>query len=1204
MEGGLALLTPTALPDGFFIGARIAGTDCRVTQFEAHRGALHFSEAVSPGLTRLDLETGLEAPLVGAHLLTSTPLEATLPPIAFRLATTRGTNALLEGQGARVALFITQGFGDLLRIGDQTRPDLFALHIQRPEPLHAAVVEVAARQTKEGKVVRPLNLEAIRPQAERLLAEGIDTACVALLHSYRQPQCERQLAAFLRETGFALVITSTEVSPRIHFVRRTETALIDAYLAPLMEAYLGEVEAGLEGPSTLRIMTSAGGLIVRERFRPIDCLLSGPAGGVVGAAGVGRQLGREKILAFDMGGTSTDVSRYDGRYHYHRDLRVGPAKLQSDALRITTVAAGGGSICTLDRGALKVGPESAGASPGPACYGAGGPLTLTDVHALLGRLSAEQFAIPLDQPAAEDRWRIFLRQHRLHPQDAEAYLEGFLQIANERMADAIRSISVREGEDPSEYALLAFGGAGGLHACALADLLEIDEIIVPGDAGILSARGLERATLEAQRTRQVLLPWEAALPKIAPWSRELSTEALAELALAPEACEILVEGELRFLGQESTLTIPLQGDPPTVFLREYARIFGHVPDRGIELESLRVRVREGSSPVTREQFAKVTSRAAPSSKLERPHARGSKRDLPRIRSDAVPTDDIISGPLLVTDPHCTVLVERGWSLQRGSAGTLRLLSHQRSTHAAGQRPPEVSLELFTQRFRNVVQAMGDQLKKTALSTNVKERMDYSCCLLDNRGRLIANAPHIPVHLGAMGLCLRRVMETLPIREGDVILTNHPAFGGSHLPDLTVIMPVFWEGHLLGFVANRAHHAEIGGIRPGSMPPNASCLEEEGVIIPPIYLFDRGASREDAVRAHLSGAPYPTRALEENLADLRAQVAACRAGAHLLTDLVVKYGRTEVEDQFAKLYQNAATCARSALSQHLGQAITVSETLDDGSTIRVRLEPDGDTFAVDFSGTTVGHQANLQATPAIVRSALIYVIRLLQTRDLPLNEGLLDAVEVRLPTCFLNPDFDTEPLPPVVGGNVETSQRLVDTLLKAFDIVACSQGTMNNLIFGDDTISYYETICGGAGAGPGFDGASAVHTHMTNTAITDPEILELRYPVTLRRFAIRTGSGGRGQGRGGDGVIRELEFLAPLSVSLLTQHRTTAPYGLAGGQAGKPGVQYLIRGDREISLPSLSSFEAAPGDRLLIQTPGGGGWGKPPQRAAISPSSQL
>ena len=440
-------------------------------------------------------------------------------------------------------------------------------------------------------------------------------------------------------------------------------------------------------------------------------------------------------------------------------------------------------------------------------------------------------------------------------------------------------------------------------------------------------------------------------------------------------------------------------------------------------------------------------------------------------------------------------------------------------------------------------------------------MDYSCCLLDNRGRLIANAPHIPVHLGAMGLCLRRVMETLPIREGDVILTNHPAFGGSHLPDLTVIMPVFWEGHLLGFVANRAHHAEIGGIRPGSMPPNASCLEEEGVIIPPIYLFDRGVSREDAVRAHLSGAPYPTRALEENLADLRAQVAACRAGAHLLTGLVVKYGRTEVEDQFAKLYQNAATCARSALSQHLGQAITVSEALDDGSTIRVRLEPDGDTFAVDFSGTTVGHQANLQATPAIVRSALIYVIRLLQTRDLPLNEGLLDAVEVRLPTCFLNPDFDTEPLPPVVGGNVETSQRLVDTLLKAFDIVACSQGTMNNLIFGDDTISYYETICGGAGAGPGFDGASAVHTHMTNTAITDPEILELRYPVTLRRFAIRTGSGGRGQGRGGNGVIRELEFLAPLSVSLLTQHRTTAPYGLAGGQAGKPGVQYLIRGGR-------------------------------------------
>ncbi|MFT4638867.1 MAG: 5-oxoprolinase (ATP-hydrolyzing) [Verrucomicrobiales bacterium] len=1121
------------------------------------RRAVRFDEPLSPAHSRLDLDAGREAPLVGAHLLTHTPLSAPLPPIAFRLATTRGTNALLEGRGAKVALFITAGFGDLLRIGDQTRPNLFALNIVRPEPLHAAVVEVSGRQDKDGNLLHEIDFESIQEEAKRLLADGIDTACVALLHSYRNPEPERAVAALLREMGFALVITSTELSSRIHFGRRTETALINAYLAPLMEAYLSDVRGRLHPDSTLRIMTSAGGLVSRERFRPIDSLLSGPAGGVVGAVSIGHQLGLQKILAFDMGGTSTDVSRYDGHYHYQRELRIGQARLQSDALHIETVAAGGGSICSVERSSLKVGPESAGASPGPACYGAGGPLTLTDVHALLGRLSTETFAIPLDLQAAKDRWATFLDENDLSPDQTPAYLAGFLQIANERMADAIRSISVREGEDPSEYALLAFGGAGGLHACALADLLGITEVIVPQDAGILSARGLQQATLEAQRDRQVLMLWDEAAAKVGPWSEEMADHALEEIGLESSACDIRIEGELRFVGQEATLTVSLKSDATETFLRDYQRIFGHAPDRKIEIESIRVRVREHALSFESEVFVEK---------------------------------DVLSGPLLVPDPHGSLMIEPGWEAERGTLGTLRLRSNKPTDTEDASHPPEVLLELFTQRFRHVVQSMGDQLKKTALSTNVKERMDYSCCLLDARGQLIANAPHIPVHLGAMGICVRRVMETLPTRDGDVILTNHPAYGGSHLPDLTVIMPVFHQGELFGFVANRAHHAEIGGIRPGSMPPDATCLEEEGILIPPMHLFEKGQSCEDAVKAHLLDNAHPTRAIEENLADLSAQVASCRTGAHLLIQLLDKHGTAIVSDQLGLLYQCAADCSLASLREHLPAPVAVIESLDDGSEIHLQLTPSEDRITIDFAGTTRRHPANLNATPAIVHSALIYVIRLLQTRDLPLNEGLLDGVSIHLPTCFLNPDFDAKPSPPVVGGNVESSQRLVDTLLKAFDIVACSQGTMNNLIFGNDTVSYYETICGGAGAGPDFHGACAVHTHMTNTAITDPEILEWRYPVRLWRFAIRQGSGGQGQHRGGDGVIREFEFLAPLAVSLLTQHRKTGPYGRHGGQDGKPGSQHLIHNGCETTLESLASFDSKPGDRLIIKTPGGGAWG--------------
>ncbi len=1125
----------------------------------------------------------MEAPLVGAHLLTATPLSAPLPPIQFRLATTRGTNALLECQGAKVAFFVTQGFGDLLRIGDQTRPDLFALAVERQEPLHAKVIEVAERLDARGQILDSLDLDMVRPAAQAALQEGVRTACVALMHAYQNPVHESALSVALKSLGFHTVVTSSETSSRIHFGRRAETALVDAYLAPIMDDYLEKVQGGLSEGGSLRIMTSAGGLATRAHFRPKDSLLSGPAGGVVGAAWAGRRAHRSKLLAFDMGGTSTDVSRIDGDYHYQRDLCVGPARLQTRALRIETVAAGGGSICRYAQGALKVGPESAGASPGPAVYGAKGPITLTDVHALLGRLSAEQFAIPLDLPAAERAWQAFLDDHRLAPERSRDYLQGFLQIANERMANAIRSISVREGADPSEYTLLAFGGAGGLHACALADLLDIETIIVPQEAGILSARGLSEARIEATRERQVLQPWDRIHAEWPHWAEALTEEALAEIQLPRESCEIILEAELRFVGQEASLTVVLADDPLASFHEQYETIFGHLPERPIEMESLRVRVRERPH--------------APSTLLLKEANAVQDPITPTIAWNSLPVDAKVRGPILVTDAHCTVMVEDGWTIQRDGQDTLHMHRERLSKQASETRPPEVLLELFTQRFRHVVQSMGDQLERTAISTNVKERLDFSCCLLDAEGRLLANAPHIPVHLGAMGLCVRRVLETMRLNAGDVVLTNHPAFGGSHLPDLTVIMPVYHQERLLGFVANRAHHAEIGGIRPGSMPPHASCLEEEGVVIPPMHLFRSGRSCEEDVRVHLLEALFPTRAIEENLADLRAQVASCRTGAQLLRQLVTEHGEATIRDQFSQLYQSAAQASARAWKTHLTSSVTVREALDDGSVIQVTMTPGANRQHLSFAGTSHSHPANLHATPAIVRSALLYVLRLLQTRDLPLNEGLLEGLEIDLPHCFLHPAFDQHPMPPVVGGNVETSQRLVDALLKAFQIVACSQGTMNNLIFGNEKVSYYETICGGAGAGPTFHGAHAVHTHMTNTAITDPEILEWRYPVRLRQFAIRSGSGGKGAYRGGDGVIRELEFLAPLAVSLLTQHRTAGPYGLHGGQPGSPGKQILIAAHgHSQELPPLASIDVNPGDRLRVETPGGGGWGTPPTLA--------
>lgn len=1179
--------------------------------------------SVTPG-TAFEVSSGEEAPILAARLVTGTPLAKPLPPLEMRLATTRGTNALLERRGAPVALFITRGFGDLLRIGTQQRPDLFALDIRRPSPLTHTIVEVPERLAADGTVLSGLNVDELRPTVERLAASGLRSAAVALLHSYRNPRHEEELEALLLEAGFQSVSRSSALAPFLRILPRAETAVVDAYLSPIIGAYLSGVRSAFAGDARpgaatppgarLHVMTSAGGLVRAEEFRAKDSLLSGPAGGVVGAALAGRRAGFNRVIAFDMGGTSTDVARIDGDYEYVWEHKVAGARLLAPAMAIESVAAGGGSICTLDAEGLRVGPQSAGAVPGPACYGAGGPLTLTDANLLLRRLDPARFGIPLHAAAAEARMealRTALEAQSGETIPAPALAEGLVALADERMADAIRGISLRKGYDPAEYALVAFGGAGPQHACGVAKSLGIRTIVVPPDAGLLSALGIGYAVIERFAERQVLAPLESVNAQLPAWLTELSAAALREVVgegVAPgDAIVRRRIASLRYTGQESTLPVEYNEAEPlaAAFERHYREVFGHAPERRpVELESLRVVASSRPDPIT--ASAPVPPADALPTGSTPLWIGGRWTEAARFERGELAAGARMHGPALVWERHTATFIDEGWAGEVDGSGAL-ILRAMRAAATADDAATEplnrgtvaaVREELFIHRFQALVGEMGEQLRRTALSVNVRERLDFSCALLDPHGELVVNAPHIPVHLGALGLCVRRVRDTLPLGPGDVAVTNHPAFGGSHLPDVTVIAPVFdAAGTLLGYVANRAHHAEIGGTRPGSMPPAAHTLVEEGVVIAPTYLIRRGEARWDAVQALLQGAPHPSRAIDENLADLRAQVAAAHRGATLLRELTAQHGARSISGAMEALKHRAESRVRGALAARTDGVYEAEERLDDGSPLRVRIEIRGDAATLDFSGSAGVHPGNLNATPAIVRSVALYVLRLLVAETLPLNEGLLRAVELRIPQGLLNPPFpeDAARAPAVVGGNIETSQRLVDVLLKALGLAACSQGTMNNVLFGNERFGYYETVCGGAGAGPGWAGASAVHTHMTNTRITDPEVLEHRYPVRVARFEIRRGSGGAGRWPGGDGVVRELEFLEPMQLSVLTQHREERPYGREGGEPGARGRQQVIRASGvQVPLTSVDGCEVEPGDRLILETPGGGGWGRAPR----------
>lgn len=1204
----------TDIFNGYTMQVSSSKHSARITKFDPDTSTITLEESLPEDLAGVDFTMTAfeEAPILAARLATHTPLKQKLPPLEMRLGTTRGTNALLERKGAKTTLLVTKGFKDLLTIGTQQRPDIFALNIQKPQPYYTEVIEVEERLDAQGNVIQALSPENQNKLKNALTTSKPESVAIALLHSYVNPVHEDALAETLRTSEFPFISTSASLTASQKILPRAHTALINAYLAPIIHRYLERIQQHVP-QGALKVMSSAGGLADAMLYHPKDSLLSGPAGGVVGAASILRQVQHQqsgnfqRLLTVDMGGTSTDVSRYANEFDYRFLTQVGDAEIISPALAIETVAAGGGSICQFKNGTLAVGPESASAYPGPACYGQGGPLTITDVNLLLGRLTEDNFGIPINKSHAQkalDQIKATLQKHDSTSElDDEELLLGFLRIANEKMTDTVRSISVKKGFDPADHSLLAFGGAGGQHACEIASLLGITDIIVPQEAGLLSAYGMGQAVLERFSTRQVLQPYSDVKTKLAAWIDQLTEDATAQCRQEGYSDDVLetrfVKLFLRFKGQESTLEIDYTSPDKILetYQRQYESLFGHwLEDRVVELESIKVVVSTLPPPLPKPEQRKNYSPKPISSQQSR--TRSGWLSIPVYDWDQLVPGASFSGPALLTSPTTTLWLETGWDLQIDGYRNALLHQKEKTELTTNEAPEAIQLSLFTNRFSSVASGMGALLERTSFSVNVKERLDFSCALLDANGELIVNAPHIPVHLGSLGICVRKVREHLSIGKGDIVITNHPGYGGSHLPDVTLISAVYVKEKLLGYVANRAHHAEIGGTRPGSMPTQATTLEEEGVVIAPTYLVKGGEPQWEAIRALFTESRYPTRNIEENMADLNGGMASIRWGIQALQQLAEQYGTDQIPHYMQRLKERASQQMVECLRNLKSPSFEASETLDDGSKLQVTCTlADDQTFTIDFTGSSPTHPRNLNANSAIVQSAVIYVLRLLLNKDFPLNEGLLQPIKIIIPPkSILNPSFDDNPAqcPAVVGGNTETSQRLVDTLLKALGLAACSQGTMNNVLFGNEQFGYYETIGGGTGAGPDFSGTDAVHQHMTNTRITDPEVLEFRYPVRLDEFSVREHSGGSGQWTGGNGIIRKLTFLAPVSLTVLTQHRSVRPYGLEGGAPGKTGKQWIICSNgTEESLEGIDQAEMMKGDQFIIHTPGGGGFGTSP-----------
>lgn len=1128
---------------------------------------------------------------------------------AVRMGTTVATNALLERTGERTVLVITRGFGDALSIAYQNRPRIFDRHIVLPEMLYERVVEVDERITADGTVLRVPELGTLGEQLRRADDDGIRAVAVVCLHSYLHPAHERQIGELAEQVGFGQVSLSSEVSPLMKLVPRGDTAVVDAYLSPVLRRYINQVADQMPGVR-LMFMQSNGGLAEARHFRGKDAILSGPAGGIVGMVRMSALAGFDHVIGFDMGGTSTDVSHYAGEYERVFTTQVAGVRLRAPMLDIHTVAAGGGSILHFDGSRYRVGPDSAGADPGPACYRGGGPLAVTDANVMLGRIQPAHFPAvfgpggmqPLDEEIVRRRFSELAADIRAQTGDdrsPEQVAEGFLQIAVANMANAVKKISVQKGHDVTRYALTTFGGAGGQHACAVADALGIRTVLVPPMAGVLSALGIGLADTTAMREQSVEIRLEtAAMGRLATVAKSLEQDARAELldeGVPAERIRVICRVHLRYQGTDTAIPVELAdlGAMTAAFETSHRATYSFLMERPLIAEAVSVEAVGLTEQPDLSHLGDQHAGGADTTETVRVFSGGKWRDAPlRHRERMRPGDNVI-GPAIIAEANATTVVDDGWRAAMTSSG--HLLAERVAAPAApdaGTRADPVLLEIFNNLFMSIAEQMGTRLEATAQSVNIRERLDFSCALFDPEGNLVANAPHIPVHLGSMGTCVKEVIRRRGggIKPGDVYAINDPYHGGTHLPDITVVTPVFDAAgeRVLFFVASRGHHAEIGGTTPGSMPANSHKIHEEGVLFDNWLLAENGRFREAETRRLLTEAAFPSRNPDTNLADLRAQIAANQKGVDEVGKMIDQFGLDVVQAYMHHVQDNAEEAVRRVIDR-LDDG-EYRYRMDSGATIAVRVTVDRATRSatVDFTRTSPQLDTNFNAPSSVVTAAVLYVFRTLVAEDIPLNDGCLRPLRIVIPDgSMLAPTYPAA----VVAGNVETSQAITGALYGALRVQAEGAGTMNNVTFGNERHQYYETLGSGSGAGDGFDGASVVQTHMTNSRLTDPEVLEWRFPVLVREFAIRRGSGGAGRWRGGDGAIRRIEFTAPMTVSTLSGHRKVAPYGMAGGAPGALGRNRVERADgNAVELAGCDSTEVQPGDVLVIETPGGGGYG--------------
>ncbi len=1133
---------------------------------------------------------------------------------AVKMGTTVATNALLERKGDRTVLVTTKGFRDALRLAYQNRPRLFDRNIKLPETLYESVIEADGRFDAQGDELTPMDLDALRKDLQAVYDNGIRACAIVFMHGYRYTAHENAAAKIARDVGFTQVSVSHEVSPLMKLVSRGDTTVVDAYLSPILRRYVDQVASELGGVK-LMFMQSNGGLTDAAKFQGKDAILSGPAGGVVGMVRTAEMDGFKQVIGFDMGGTSTDVSHYDGEYERDFETQVAGVRMRAPMMKIHTVAAGGGSILHFDGARFRVGPDSAGANPGPAAYRRGGPLAVTDINVMLGKVQPDFFPNvfgpegnePLDADAVKVGFEAMaakIKDSTGQVRTAEYVAEGFLRIAVENMANAIKQISVQRGYDVTDYILQCFGGAGGQHACQVADTLGMTKVFVHPFAGVLSAYGMGLADIRAMREQAVEAKLESgALAGLDQQLDVLAADARGELheqGITDAKIKMLKRLHLRYDGTDTPLIVDF-GDVDAIkgqFEEQHKQRYGFVmSEKPLVVEAVAVEaVGETQSLPDAEAKADNTDGVAPDALATRAVVfDGTSEDTPFYKREDMKPGATVRGPAVIVEPVGTTVIDPGWEAKVNARDHLvltRVVAMKRS-EAIGTQADPVMLEVFNNLFMNIAEQMGVTLANTSYSVNIKERLDFSCALFDQEGLLIANAPHMPVHLGSMGESVQAVMRKNVgvMKPGDVYMLNDPYNGGTHLPDITLITPVFGDDgkDILFYVASRGHHADVGGITPGSMAPNSRILEEEGVLIDNFKLVDQGKFDEAGLTGLLEGAKYPARNPYQNIADLRAQIAANEKGVQELRKVVDHFGLDVVHAYMGHVQDNAEESVRRVID--VLKDGEFSYEMDNGAIVKAKVTIHKETRSatVDFTGTSDQLDNNFNAPSAVTRAAVLYVFRTLVDDDIPLNAGCLKPVNLIVPEgSMLNPVYPAA----VVAGNVETSQHVTDTLYAALGVMSGAQGTMNNFTWGNDTHQYYETICGGSGAGPGFDGTSGVHTHMTNSRLTDPEVLEWRFPVLLESFEIRKGSGGNGEFKGGDGTTRRVRFLEDMTASILSNHRRVPNQAVAGGEPGKLGRNAIERVDGTVEeLKGTDGAQMHPGDVFIIETPGGGGYGK-------------